>query len=69
MRDAPILRVSPFSSYWRCTYYRRVSHFIAKGDVVLVACLARYGSLVPPRLLELILTTFKPTTYNPFEDF
>jgi hypothetical protein len=93
MQDAPLSHVSPLSSYWRCAYYRRVSHFIAKGDELLVAHLAFYckgrralssapridlkvrrtpygrapfilshpawyRSFVPPRLLELILTTF-----------
>jgi hypothetical protein len=28
MRDAPLSRMSPFSSYQRRVYYRRVSHFI-----------------------------------------
>jgi hypothetical protein len=40
MRDAPIVCASPFSSYWRCAYYRRVLHFIVKGGMLLVACLA-----------------------------
>jgi hypothetical protein len=40
MQDAPIVRVSPFSTYWRRAYYRRISHFIAKGDGLLVAHLA-----------------------------
>jgi hypothetical protein len=37
MRDVPLLRVSPFSSYWRRAYYRHVLHFIAKGDELFVA--------------------------------
>jgi hypothetical protein len=40
MGDTPLSRVSPFSSYWRHAYYRCVSHFIAKGDELLVASLA-----------------------------
>jgi hypothetical protein len=40
MQDTPIVCASLFSSYWRCAYYRRVSHFITKGDMLLVARLA-----------------------------
>jgi hypothetical protein len=79
MRDAPLSHVPPFSSYWRHAYYRCVSHFIAKGDELLVVRLAliqkqdvlqtgespfilprpaRYRSLVPPCLLELMLLNF-----------
>jgi hypothetical protein len=36
MQDAPLSRTSPFS-YWRCAYYRCISHFITKGDELLVA--------------------------------
>jgi hypothetical protein len=35
MRDTS-LHASPFSSYGRRAYYRCVSHFIAKGDEILV---------------------------------
>jgi hypothetical protein len=40
MRGTPILHASVFSSFWRRAYYRRVSHFIAKGDGLFVARLA-----------------------------
>jgi hypothetical protein len=40
MRDTPLSHVSPFSSYWTCVYYRHISHFIAKGDELLVVRLA-----------------------------
>jgi hypothetical protein len=40
MRDAPIVRASPFFSYWRHTDYRCISHVIAKGEELFVAHLA-----------------------------
>jgi hypothetical protein len=79
MRDTLLSHASPFSSYWRHVYYSPVSHFIAKGDEVLVSRLTLirkqdtlhtdaspfillhstwYRSLVPPRLLKLMLTSF-----------
>jgi hypothetical protein len=34
MRDAPLVRASPFFSYGRCVYQGRISHFIVKGDML-----------------------------------
>jgi hypothetical protein len=39
MRDRLILRSSPFSLDGRHAYYRRISHFIEKGDELIVALL------------------------------
>jgi hypothetical protein len=40
MRDAPLVRTSPFSSYGRRAYYNHVSHFIEKGEALLVVHLS-----------------------------
>jgi hypothetical protein len=40
MCNAPLSWASPFSSYWKYAYYRRITHFIAEGDEVLVVHLA-----------------------------